>query len=133
MGANSSTMLRYNGSEQVQNCKQRNNKLKKKVNKKVLGVDEARALFRSQSVNTQDEAGNTGLHSAVICQDLEKAELALALGADVNIQNNSGCTALHIAVKNEQMQMIELLVEGQVDEGEAQCVLPPYRKSRGGV
>jgi len=60
-------------------------------------------------VNSQNDYGETALHSASYYGRKECAELLIKAGADVNIQNNIGQTALHIASNRGYKEIVELL------------------------
>ncbi len=75
------------------------------------------------AVNARNNDGDTPLHYAAFCGDVERVRLLVERGADVNAQNSAGCAPLHearrgaaLAVKDgwdeeEYRRVAALLVE----------------------
>lgn len=74
-------------------------------------IDVERALSRPVPLNEQDPYGYTPLIEAAIINDLEKAKLLVAYGADVNGQDLTGGTALHWATENNNLELASFLLE----------------------
>ncbi|KAG6623080.1 ankyrin-like protein [Phytophthora cinnamomi] len=69
-----------------------------------------------EEVNAADSLGNTALHYAADCTQLDVARVLIAMGADVNLANRRMATPLHTAVSKAKLAMAKLLLEeGQAD------------------
>ncbi|KAE9267956.1 hypothetical protein PF001_g29861, partial [Phytophthora fragariae] len=82
--------------------------------RKVLDVLKGSSV--REEVNTVDSLGNTALHYAADCAQLDVARELLGLGANVNVANLRMATPLHMAVSKARLEMTKLLLEeGQAD------------------
>lgn len=80
----------------------------------VLGVLKGSSV--REEVNATDSLGNTALHYAADCAQLEVARELFGMGADVNLANRRMATPLHMAVSKARLGMAKLLLEeGQAD------------------
>ncbi|KAE8963133.1 hypothetical protein PR003_g30589 [Phytophthora rubi] len=69
-----------------------------------------------EEVNAVDSLGNTALHYAADCAQLDVARELLSMGADANLANRRMATPLHMAVSKARLEMAKLLLEeGQAD------------------
>ncbi len=68
------------------------------------------------SVNEQDSIGNTALHRACTCDELDVAEYLLSKGAEPNIKNVLGNTALHTAAIFYSKEIVTLLLDNGADK-----------------
>jgi len=64
-----------------------------------------------ESLNLQNEEGNTALHIACAICSVPMVEILLEKGALLEIENNEGLTPLSIAVENDSLKITELLTE----------------------
>ncbi|GMF34302.1 unnamed protein product [Phytophthora fragariaefolia] len=64
-----------------------------------------------EEVNATDSLGNTALHYAADCAQLEVARALLQMGADVNMSNRRMAKPLHMAVGKARLGMAKLLLE----------------------
>ncbi|KAL4166867.1 hypothetical protein KRP22_012356 [Phytophthora ramorum] len=69
-----------------------------------------------EEVNAADSLGNTALHYAADCAQLQVVGVLFAMGADVNLRNRRLTAPLHMAVNKARLGMAKLLLEeGQAD------------------
>ncbi|RLN90301.1 hypothetical protein BBJ28_00021486 [Nothophytophthora sp. Chile5] len=68
-----------------------------------------------EDVNARDAQGNTALHYAADCAQLDVVRTLLAMGADANLCNRLIVPPLHMAVNKARLDMVKLLL----DEGQA--------------
>ncbi|RLN94751.1 hypothetical protein BBJ28_00014395 [Nothophytophthora sp. Chile5] len=69
-----------------------------------------------EDVNARDAQGNTALHYAADCTQLDVARTLLAMGADANLCNRLIIPPLHMAVNKARLDMVKLLLnEGQAN------------------
>ncbi|KAE9342653.1 hypothetical protein PR003_g9373 [Phytophthora rubi] len=69
-----------------------------------------------EEVNAVDSLGNTALHYAADCAQLDVARELLSMGAVVNLANLRMATPLHMTVSKARLGMAKLLLEeGQAD------------------
>ncbi len=54
-------------------------------------------ISNGANTNVKDEYGNTPLHYASMCGNLEVVKYLINKGADINKKNNKGNTPLHYA------------------------------------
>jgi ankyrin repeat protein len=62
-----------------------------------------------------DEFGRSELHYAAAEGDVDKAQTALAAGADVNLADKGGWTPLHAAAQSQSAPVVGLLVKRGAD------------------
>ena len=71
-----------------------------------------------KSLNKQNKAGYTALHSAATNGHLKTVTMLIKNGAKINIKNTSGNTALHLAVMNGHLDLdkiVKVLIENGAD------------------
>ncbi|RLN21633.1 hypothetical protein BBI17_003590 [Phytophthora kernoviae] len=86
-------------------------------------LDVLQTTSAREDVNAVDSLGNTALHYAADCAQLEVTRVLLKMGADVNLQNRRLTSPLHMAVSKARLDMVKLLV----DEGPADVNATDYQ------
>lgn len=78
--------------------------------------DEAKSFFISKvDINSQDEEGNTVLHSAVMMNDADMVTFLLIKGADKEIKNFSNQTPLILAIEEDKYESAKALTDFNAD------------------
>lgn len=68
-------------------------------------------IENGDSLDMQNEDGETALYQAIYFSDMEGARLLIKKGASLDIKNTEGNTALHMAISNSEIESIRLLIQ----------------------
>ncbi len=82
---------------------------------KAQKIDELKAKFSEDSINTRDEDGNSLLHIAVLQNDPETVRFLLSMNANINAIDAMGRTPLLVGLENQCNEAVSVLVYNNAD------------------
>lgn len=73
------------------------------------------SVLNRTNIDSINEYGESLLHEAISCEELEIANLLLDMGADVSAINNDGQTILHYAVVKKFADLVSRIIDRGLD------------------